>query len=166
MQLWLWVLIAFNPSMQWGLFRSSYRRCSIKKRVLKNIGKFTGKQLCWSLFNKVAGWRSTTLLKKRLRHWCFPVSFAKFLRTIFLQNTSFMTVFGYLSLPPWNGSALKIRYIIHSFLASNQCKIPSRNYMLKVNKRNTRARCEIYSKLIIKARLLLTLNIFLILLLC
>ena len=29
-----------------------------------------------------------TLLKKRLRHRCFPVNFAKFLRTPFSQNTS------------------------------------------------------------------------------
>ena len=29
-----------------------------------------------------------TLLKKRLWHRCFPVNFAKFLRTTFLQNTS------------------------------------------------------------------------------
>ena len=31
---------------------------------------------------------SATLLKKRLWHGCFPVSFAKFLRTPILQNTS------------------------------------------------------------------------------
>ena len=36
-----------------------------------------------SLFNKVAG-RHETLLKKRLWHRCFPVNFAKFLRTPFL----------------------------------------------------------------------------------
>ena len=40
-----------------------------------------------SLFNKVAGLRATTLLKKGLWHKCFPVNFAKFLRTPFLQNT-------------------------------------------------------------------------------
>ena len=32
--------------------------------------------------------RPATLLKKRLRHRCFPVYFATFLRTPFLQNTS------------------------------------------------------------------------------
>ena len=32
--------------------------------------------------------KSATFLKKRLWHRCFPVSFAKFLRTPFLQNTS------------------------------------------------------------------------------
>ena len=35
--------------------RSSHRRCSVKKDVLKNLAKFLGKHLCWSLFfNKVA----------------------------------------------------------------------------------------------------------------
>ena len=37
-----------------------------------------------SLFDKVAGiqaFRPSTLLKKRLQHRCFPVKFAKFLRT-------------------------------------------------------------------------------------
>ena len=32
--------------------------------------------------------RPATMLKKRLWHMCFPVNFAKFLRTLFLQNTS------------------------------------------------------------------------------
>ena len=36
--------------------RSSHRRCSVRKGVLKNFAKFTGKQLYQSLFlNKVAG---------------------------------------------------------------------------------------------------------------
>ena len=59
------------------------------KGVLRNFTKFRGKHLCQSLiFNKVAGLRPTTLLKKRLWHRCFPVNFVKFLRTTFLQNTS------------------------------------------------------------------------------
>ena len=41
-----------------------------------------------TLFNKVAWVRPATLLKKSLLHRCFPVNFAKFLRTPFLQNTS------------------------------------------------------------------------------
>ena len=59
--------------------------------VLKNFTKFTGKYLCQSpFFNKVASLRAatSTLLKKRLWHWCFLVNFAKLLRTPFLQNTS------------------------------------------------------------------------------
>ena len=36
--------------------RSSHHRCSVKKSVLGNFAKFTGKQLCQRLFfNKVAG---------------------------------------------------------------------------------------------------------------
>ena len=53
-----------------------------KKSVLKNFAKFTGKHLCQSLFlNKVAGLRLANLLKTRPWHRCFPVNFAKILRT-------------------------------------------------------------------------------------
>ena len=63
--------------------------CSVRKGVLRNLAKFNGKHLCQSLFfNKAAGLRPATLLKKRLWYRCFPVNFAKFLRTPFLQNTS------------------------------------------------------------------------------
>ena len=38
------------------MYKSSHRRCSVKKGVLKNLAKFTGKHLCQShIFNKVAG---------------------------------------------------------------------------------------------------------------
>ena len=47
--------------------RSSHRRCSVRKGVLRNFTKFTGKDLCQSLFfNKARGLRSATLLKKKL----------------------------------------------------------------------------------------------------
>ena len=55
--------------------RRSHRRCSVRKVVLRNFGKFTGKLL-----------RPATLLKKRLRHRCFPVNFPKFLRPPFLTE--------------------------------------------------------------------------------
>ena len=56
-----------------------------KKNVLRNFAKFTGKHLCQSLFfNKIAGLRSATLLKKRLWHRYFPMNFAKFLTTPFI----------------------------------------------------------------------------------
>ena len=51
--------------------RSSHRKCSVKKDVLKNFAKFTGKHLCLT---------PATLLKIRLWHRCFPVNFAKFPR--------------------------------------------------------------------------------------
>ena len=69
--------------------RSSHRRCPTGKGVLRNFAKFTGKDLCQSLFfNKATDLRPATLLKKKLCRRCFPVNFAKFLRTLFLENTS------------------------------------------------------------------------------
>ena len=63
-------------------FRSSHQKCSMKKSVFRNFTKSTGKHLCQNLFfNKVVGLRPATLLKKRLWHKCFPMNFAKFLRT-------------------------------------------------------------------------------------
>ena len=68
--------------------KSSHQSRSVKKDVLRNFKKFTGKHLYQSLFfNKVPGW-PVNLLKKRLRHLYFPVNFVKFLRTPYLQNTS------------------------------------------------------------------------------
>ena len=56
--------------------------------VLKNFAIFTGKYLCWSLFIiKLQAWSPVTLLK-RVQQMRFPVNIAKFLRTSFLQNTS------------------------------------------------------------------------------
>ena len=46
--------------------RSSHLRCSFKKSVLKNFVKFT----------------------EKLWHRCFPVNFAIFFKTPFLQNNS------------------------------------------------------------------------------
>ena len=81
------------------IFQKPPRRCSVKKR-LKNFSKFTGKHLCQSLFfNKVAGLRSSTLLKKRLWHRCFHKNFEKFLKTPFFTEHLRTTAsnFGYLS---------------------------------------------------------------------
>ena len=63
-------------------YRRSHPDVFCKKGILRNFTKFTGKHLCQSLFfNKVAGLRPATLLKKRLWHRCFPANFVKFLRT-------------------------------------------------------------------------------------
>ena len=48
--------------------------------------------MCQSLFfNKVAGLRPATLLKKRLWHRCFPVNFVKLLRAPLLKDTRWTT---------------------------------------------------------------------------
>ena len=66
-----------NDRLLLVMSRSSDRKCSVSKGVLKNFANFTGKHMCWTLF-----------LKKRLQHRCFPVKFAKLLRTLVLKNTS------------------------------------------------------------------------------
>ena len=38
------------------------------KDALKNSAYFTGRQLCWSLFNKVAGPQACNFIKKRFQH--------------------------------------------------------------------------------------------------
>ena len=51
-----------------------------KKGVLKKLSNFTEKYLCWILASiKFQAFRSATLLKK-LRHRCFSVNIAKFLK--------------------------------------------------------------------------------------
>ena len=50
-----------------------------KKGIPKDFAKLTGKHLCQSLFfNKPAGIRPVSALKKRPWHRCFPVNFEKF----------------------------------------------------------------------------------------
>ena len=72
--------VHFSSSKFLLTFRSSHRRCSVRIGVLRNF----------AIHRKtpVLGLRPATLLKKRLWHRCFPVNFAKFLRTPFLQTTS------------------------------------------------------------------------------
>ena len=68
------------------ILRSSYQKCSVKKIVLKIFAKVTGKHMCWSLFNKFAVLQACNFIKQRPQHRCFPVRFAKFLRTPILKN--------------------------------------------------------------------------------
>ena len=58
--------------------KSSHRRCSIKKDVLK-FRKFTEKHLCWSLFfNKVPGLGVAILLKRDSNTGVFPGNLRSF----------------------------------------------------------------------------------------
>ena len=54
-----------------------------KDFVPKNFAKFTRKHLLRSLFKLMA----RKFIKKILWHWCFPVNFVKFLRTLVLSST-------------------------------------------------------------------------------
>ena len=66
---------------QW--FTNLRHKCSEKFR------KFHWKTIALeSLLNKVAGPDERNFIKKRLQHRCFPLKFAKFLRTSFSKYTS------------------------------------------------------------------------------
>ena len=71
------VLLCMLPK-DFKIVRRSHRRCSVKRGVVKNLANFTGKHLRWS----AKTWRS----RKTLQHRCFPVKFAKYLRTPMLKN--------------------------------------------------------------------------------
>ena len=92
------VVIWLKKNKKSEFYRSNHRRC--------NVRNVTNVRCCYKfckihrkapvpepLFDKVAVFRPATLLKKRLSQRSFPVHFAKFLRTPFLQNT-----FGWLLL--------------------------------------------------------------------
>ena len=74
--------------------RSSRQWVFCRKGALGKFSKFIEKHLCQSFFfNKVAGLRPANLLKKRPWHMYFPVSFAKLLRTPFLNKTPLVAAF-------------------------------------------------------------------------
>ena len=60
----------------------------MKKGVLKITQNSQENTCARVFFNKVGGKVAATLLEKRLRYRCFPVNFAKYLRTPFQQHTS------------------------------------------------------------------------------
>ena len=98
-----YTMIVFAITMQMTT-RSSHQRCSVRKGVLRNFPKFTRKHLCQVLFyNKAAGPKPATLLKKRLWHRYFPMNIAKFPRTPFNRtplNNCFSTIQHFLAENP------------------------------------------------------------------
>ena len=80
------ICLAFLPitykAVMWFHDSETVPRRFLITGVLKTFAKIIEKRLCWSLFlNKGGGLWPETLLKRILRHGCFPVNFAKFLRT-------------------------------------------------------------------------------------
>ena len=70
------ISVKFSQSSE-AVVQSRCAEVSVRKGVLRNFAKFTGKHLCQGLFfNKVKG----------LWHSYIPVNFAKFLRTPFLTE--------------------------------------------------------------------------------
>ena len=88
--------------LRYQVNRSSHRRYSVKKGVLKNFANFTGKHLCWSFFNNSAGLNFT---KNRLQHRCFPVKFAKFFRASILKSDERLLLDKKRSVGHWEGES-------------------------------------------------------------
>ena len=79
----------WNETVRQITKRSNCLEVFCKKGVLKNYPKFTWKHLCWSIvFNKVAGLRPETLLKRDSSTGVFRWILWNFLRKPFLQNSS------------------------------------------------------------------------------
>ena len=93
---WLLLLemLQLAVSSQSGDYQKVLQRCSAKKLFLKNSQNLQ-KHLYQSLFFNS---RPATLLKKKLGHRCFPVNFAKFLRTHFFNITPLVAASGFSSL--------------------------------------------------------------------
>ena len=95
MQIFSWIFLT-NKNLNWrSLYRSSHRRCSVRK-VFLEIWQNSQENTCTriSLFNKVAGLRFATLLEKRLWHRCFP-GFYEISKNTFFTEHILATVSGY-----------------------------------------------------------------------
>ena len=65
------------------------QRCPVKKaflEVLQNSQKNTCVRVSFLIKSQAIGLKPPTIIKKRLWHECFPVNFAKFVRTTFLTE--------------------------------------------------------------------------------
>ena len=91
--------------------RSSHCRCFIKKVFFK-ISQNSQENTCIgvSFLKKIAAWRPAALLKKRLKHRCFPVNFLRnfyehlFGRTPFFRSSAHGSIVPF----PFNKSSICI----------------------------------------------------------
>ena len=75
-----WFLNVHIAGLTSGVYRSTHWRSSLRKDVLRNFAKFTGKHLCKSLFyNKVAGLRTDAwnFIKQETKTQVFPCEFCE-----------------------------------------------------------------------------------------
>ena len=69
------------------LLRSSHRKCSVKKGVFKNLRKFTGKHLCWSLFLiKLRVFRPATLLNSDSNTQIFSCTICEIFKNTYFEE--------------------------------------------------------------------------------
>ena len=129
------------------LLRSSRPDVFCKKDVLKNFSKFTGKHLCQSLFfNKVAGLRPATLLKKKTLAQVFPCEYYKISKNTFSYRTPLVaaSVYSILVWLPFKNKELQF-YILYFNNLKLTCKIFLKlNKLVKQGKKNNQVRDKIY----------------------
>ena len=82
----VWFVNPLTRSIQMKHHRSNHWRCSIKKGIVKNFIKFTGKHPCQISF----------LLKKDTLAQLFSCELCEFLRLLSLQNTSGRLLLSYV----------------------------------------------------------------------
>ena len=87
-----WVMVQWSHDLN---ERNSQQRCCVKKIIFENFAKFTGKHFCWSLF--LSRSQACNFIKKETPTKVFSGDFAKFWKSLFLQNA-----FGRLLLQ-WSG---------------------------------------------------------------
>ena len=109
---------AWKPSMKWTtyrvlLHRSSHRRCSVRKDVLKSLAKFTGKHLRQSLFfNKVAGWGH--FIEKDTLAQVFSCEFCEISKNTFFTEHLWTTASVYnTEVSPFYQNDVKLRFFHH-----------------------------------------------------
>ena len=75
-----------SKAVELNCSKSSHQRCSVKKGVLRNFAKFTGKYLCQSLFfNKVAR-AACNFIKKETVAQVFSCKFSEISKNTFLTE--------------------------------------------------------------------------------
>ena len=131
-----------------SLFRSRHQRCSIKQGVLKKFAKFTEGNLCRSVFfNKIAGLRPVTLLKK-IPTQVFFSELCEIFRSTFTEQHLRETASVCCDAAQVYMKHFKDYVAIRTQV--DQCRsvgYPAGIYLLKVRNRNARTRCEICSNL-------------------
>ena len=76
------------------IYRSSHPEVFCKKGVPRNFAKFTRKYLYQSIFYERCRLEACNFIKKQIRHKCFSVDFAKFLRTpLFAEHLQWLLLY-------------------------------------------------------------------------
>ena len=97
-------------------------RCS-SKQVFFRISQISQENTCVGVFfSNVAGLKACTFVKKRLQHRCFPVKFAKYLRTPSVAAYEFCS-----------GRSVRIGSVSKYIIISNQCMSLSMSFLCKHN---------------------------------